>query len=154
MTTKIHYDDNIFYLDSMVKTVKSGLSLDIDPEYFIDKVIEDILFLDSALLRTFASLKANFYLIKRVEHLRGLLRTDRNFLDLIDSVLERKFAFSSHLEPFFEKFRVSRSEHLAASGDMKRLLEESREESSHGEDIISPAEFHFLLKEDENREET
>ncbi len=153
MTKKIHYDDNIFFLDTMIKTVKSGLSLDIDPEYFIDKVIEDLLFLDGTLLLIFSSLKGNLYLLKRAEYLRSLLRGEKNFLDLVDAILEKKIPFSEHLTPLFDKLRTLRAEHLQACQEMKRLLTESREEPYPGADVISPTEFHLLLKGDGNQEE-
>jgi hypothetical protein len=152
MTTKIHYDDNIFYLDSMVKTVKSGLSLDIDPEYFIDKVIEDILFLDSALLRTFASLKANFYLIKRGGTPAGPLRTDR--ISSISSIPS-----GTEIRLFLHLSRFSRN---SASPGANTSRPPGHEEAPGGipERVLPRRRHHlprgipFLLKEDENREET
>lgn len=152
MTTKIHYEDNIFYLGTLVKTVKTGLVLEIDPEYFIDKVLEDILFIDSAFARTYASIKSNSYLIKKTDYLRGLLREKRMFISLLEDILNGKVPFSAHLEPFFPKFRDSLSEHMRDAFEIKTHLDGPRDEIALGGDVISAAEFQFLLGEDERTE--
>lgn len=152
MTRKIHYDDNIFFLDTMLKTLKSGMSLDIDPEYFIDKIIDDLFFTEGSLLRIFSSLEENVYLLKRAAYLRSLLRAERNFLELLDAILDKKLAFSEHLLPFFDKLQTLRAAHKSIAQQMKHLLEESQEEPYPGTDIISPREFQLLLRGEENLE--
>ena len=59
MSVKVHYEDNLFFLHSILRTLESGLRLDIDPEYFKDKILEDIFFIDASLMRTFSALKEN-----------------------------------------------------------------------------------------------
>jgi hypothetical protein len=149
MTEKIHYEDNIFFLNSMVKTLKNGLSLDVDPEYFIDKVIEDVFFIDSTLARVFASLKENPYLIKRTDHLRSLLRVKKVFIDFLEEIFEGKLAFAVNLEPFFPKFRAARNEHIKDAAEIHALIDNPPPIEPSDDDIISAAEFQFLLKEDE-----
>lgn len=154
MTTKIHYEDNVFFLTSMIKTLKAGMSLDIDPEYFMDKVIEDIFFIDSALSRSFISLKSNPYLIKRAEHLRSLLRAKKIYIDFLTDILESKISFSAHLQPFLEKFTASRSEHIRDTGEIHAMLSEPPAENEADADIISSTEYRFLLEEDTPPDET
>jgi len=149
MSMKVHYEDNLFYLTILIKNLKTGLALDIDPEYFIDKIIEDIFFVDSSLVRSFNSLKANPHLIKRKEYLRALLRAKKVFIDFLEEVVNGKLAFSPNLEPFFPKFRNSLSEHIRDSSEIHALLEEPSATEEPENDIISPTEYQFLLEEDE-----
>ncbi len=149
MSMKVHYEDNLFYLTTLIKSLKTGLTLDIDPEYFIDKIIEDILFVDSSLVKSFNSLKANPHLIKRKEYLRALLRTKKVFIDLLEETVSGRLAFSPNLEPFFPKFRISLSEHIRDSSEIHALLDEQPATEEPENDIISPTEYQFLLEEDE-----
>jgi len=149
MSMKVHYEDNLFYLTTLIKNLKTGLTLDIDPEYFIDKIIEDILFVDSSLVKSFNSLKANPHLIKRKEYLRALLRTKKVFIDFLEETVNGKLAFSSNLEPFFPKFRFSLTEHIQDSSEIHALLEQPSAIEEPDGDVISPAEYQFLLEEDE-----
>jgi hypothetical protein len=136
----------------MIKTLKNGLSLDVDPEYFIDKVIEDVFFIDSTLARVFVSLKENPYLIKRTDHLRSLLRVKKVFIDFLEEVFEGKLVFSVNLEPFFPKFRAARNDHIRDTAEIHILIENPPASEQSDDDIISAAEFQFLLKEDEPEE--
>lgn len=149
MSVKVHYEDNLFYLSTLIKSLKAGLSLDIDPEYFIDQIVEDILFVDSTLVKSFNSLKANPHLIKRKEYLRVILRTKKVFIDFLEEIVEGRLAFSSNLEPFFPKFRASLNEHIRDISEIHALLDEPSASEGLDEDIISQTEYLFLLKEDE-----
>ena len=153
MTTKIHYGDNIFYLESLLKTIKNGLSLEIDPEYFTERIATDILFMGSALSRIYSSLKANSYLIKKNEYLRSLLRAKRDYVDLLDYILGKKIPFASGLEHCFPKFSVSRAEQIRNIEEIKIMIEtRHREEISQASDIISGEEFRILLNPAESQE--
>lgn len=148
MSIKIHYEDNLFFLIIHMKALKSGLALDIDSEYFIDKVIEDILFIDGMLAKTFTSLKGNTYLLKRSDYLRGLHRAKKAFIDFMNEIIEGKLAFSPNLTPFFPKFAAYRDEHLRDCSEILALLKEPVQEETAGGDVISGKEYEILLEND------
>ncbi|WP_455382657.1 hypothetical protein [Salinispira pacifica] len=148
MAAKTNFDDNIFFLNTIVKTLKAGISLDIDPEYFRDKLVEDIFFVDSGLSRIYAALKENHYLIKRAEYLRNLARAKRIFADFLTEVLESELPFASNLDTYFTKFRAARSEHLADVQEIHHLLDRPAHTEGEQEDIISHEEYKYLLQDD------
>ena len=146
MTTKINYENNIFYLQTILKTTKTGLALEIDGEYFREKITADIFFLASSLNALYASLKANTHLIKKNNYLRGLLRTKRDFAELLQNILEKKFPLASSLSAEFPKLRVCRAEQTRDIEEIKAHIENrSQNEGSPQSDVISSEEFRFLL---------
>ncbi|MDR1932813.1 MAG: hypothetical protein LBQ57_08345 [Spirochaetales bacterium] len=150
MAAKIHYDDNIFYAATLVKTLKNGFALEIDPEYFAEKIHEDLLFAGTALSRIYLSLKANAHLITRTEHLRSLLRAKRDFTGLLESILAKKTPFSVSLEANFPKLKICRAEQIRDIEEIKAHIENCRQEDSAVEhDVISGEEFRFLLTPEE-----
>jgi hypothetical protein len=147
MATKIHYEDNIFYLETLLKTVKKGISLQIDVEYFREKMLEDIFFLGSSLGRMYASLKTNSHLIKKTDYLRSLLRAKRDFTELVESILEKKLPLAASLEAGFPRLKICRAEQAQDIGEIRAHLENSaREEAACRSDVISGEEFRFLLR--------
>jgi Mg2+ and Co2+ transporter CorA len=153
MAAKTNFDDNIFFVNTIVKTLKAGISLDIDPEYFREKMVEDILFVDSSLSRIYAALKENEHLIKRAEYLRNLARAKRIYADFLTDVLEGNLTFSANLDGYFSKFRASRSENLADVQEIHHLLDRPGHPEAEQEDIISHEEYKYLLEDDEQAAE-
>ncbi|MFW6368486.1 MAG: hypothetical protein ACOCZ9_02000, partial [Spirochaetota bacterium] len=110
MAARINYEDNIFFLSSIIKSLHTGTSLEIDRDFFRDKIIEDIAFVHSTLTRLHKSLKDNVYLIKRAEYMRELTRAIRSFCDFLDTILENRTSFTDDLSDTFETFRRYRRE--------------------------------------------
>lgn len=152
MAARINYEDNIYYLDTLVSTIQTGLSLDIDPEYFRDKIVEDLFFVDRSLKRIFESLSENAFLIRRAEYLRSLLRVTRIYAEFLKQLLENKIEFAQHLEPYFLKLRAAEAEHQRTAGRIEEMLQVA-EPSEGDEDFVSQDEFRFLLQEDDSEDE-
>jgi len=90
MAEKIHYDNNFFFITAMIRTLDAAISLNIDAEYFADKVIEDILFIDSTIQKLYLSLTGNQYLIRRKIHLNSIMKLKKAFCRLLDKLLALK----------------------------------------------------------------
>jgi len=153
MAAKTNFEDNIFYLSTLVKSLKAGISLDIDPEYFREKMVEDILFVDSNLSRIYSALKEGVYLIKRNEYLRNLARAKRIFADFLTDTLEGGYSFASSLDQYSTKFRASRSEQLADIQAINHLLDQPLSENVEQGDIISRDEYRFLFQADDQSDD-
>jgi len=148
MAAKINYEDNIFFLNTLVSTLNTGLSLDIDPEYFRDKIVEDIFFVDVSLKKINASLNENSFLIRRPEYLRSLLRVVRIYNEFLSRLLNQELGFSDYLESYFLKLRAAASDHDKIAADIDEMLQ-TAEPLDGDEDFVSQDEFRFLLKEEE-----
>ncbi|MDR1316997.1 MAG: hypothetical protein LBK13_09010 [Spirochaetales bacterium] len=146
MSTKIHYSDNIFYLQTLVKTVRNGLSLEIDPEYFQDRLLEDILFLNVSLNKIYESLKANTYLIRKGDYLRSLLRAKRDFAEVLRNIAEKKLPGAECLQAGIAKLKSCEEQQQRDMKEIRGVIESSRAKGAGAEtDIISEEEFRFLF---------
>lgn len=148
MATRVNYDDNLFFVMTLTRALKSGLQLEIDPDYFRDKVVEDIFFIDRTLEQIYEALRTNTYLINRRDHLRELMRAKRNFADTLDAILESQMTFSEHLEPFRAKIAGAREQHVRDISDIQKSME-SREAETDQQTIVSQDEYRFLFQSDE-----
>lgn len=151
MATRVNYDDNLFFVMTLTRALRSGLQLDIDPDYFRDKVVEDVFFIDRTLEQIYEALRTNTFLINRRDHLRELMRAKRNFADTLDEVLESRAAFSEHLEPFRPKLAGAREQHVRDISDIQRMMESGASEADQGT-IVSQDEYRFLFQSDEDSE--
>lgn len=152
MPAKIHYEDNLFFLHSILRTVESGLRLDIDPHLFRDKVLEDVLFVDEMIQRLHASLRENEYVIRRTAYLRSLRRTAGAFLAFLDNLQSAPSILEQTLERFREKIESARSEHQSILREIDALLERV-EPDEETKNTVSSEEFGFLLAREITPEE-
>ncbi|TVR67608.1 MAG: hypothetical protein EA427_13180 [Spirochaetaceae bacterium] len=151
MPAKIHYEDNLFFLHSILRTVESGLRLDIDPGLFRDKILEDVLFVDVMILRLYASLRENDYLIRRTAYLRSLRRTTSSYLTFLDGLLGNPSLLESTLGRFQEKLESARQEHESVRREIDALLDRI-EPDEETQSIVSSEEYGFLLARESQTE--
>lgn len=151
MPQQVNYADDLYYIHTMVKSLKSGMNLDIDPDIFRDKITEDIFFIDSVFFRLLTSLKQNRRLIKRQEYLRMLLRALRGYGEFLSDAIEGTLPFSRHLAPLEEKFSAVRAHVQEISREIREILksEGGAEEVSS---MVSAEEYEFLLQQEEEEE--
>ena len=153
MATKVNYDDNLFYLISLTKVLSNGLKLELDSDYFRDKVLEDILFVDRTLEQIYEALRVNAYLINRKGHLRELMRAKRSFADLLDEVISGKGRFSHELSEYDSKLSSARTQHLSDLSDIQNTIEPGQV-SERSEDVVSQDEYRFLFRDEDDSTES
>jgi hypothetical protein len=84
MSKMIHYQDDLFSLSVLVKSLDLILSTETDPDFFAERVESDLGFLDRS-LKSFASiLEQNTLLIERPEYLKLLQRSVKSFIGVLD----------------------------------------------------------------------
>ncbi|THB63606.1 MAG: hypothetical protein D6B26_05870 [Spirochaetaceae bacterium] len=147
MSYKINYADTIFFLNQCIKHLQQGFNLEIDADFFRDKMLEDILFIDAGLARLYSGLRSNNYLISRQEHLRDLQRAMILFIDFIDSIIDHKCSFAPHLAHARVKLKACRLEQEKNRSDISMILTGTSIEDEC-EDTVSQDEFRFLLEQD------
>lgn len=147
MSAKIHYQDNLYYLHSLIKTLESGMKLDIDGEYFTEKIVEDLLFIDASLMQVFSSLKDNAVLVGRLGYLRALRRTVNAFIALLESIAAKALPFASSLTVYQEKIASTARGQQRARAEIDAILDNPAEQNQH-EELVSEQEFNGLLSDD------
>ncbi|GAB6091368.1 hypothetical protein [Spirochaeta dissipatitropha] len=145
MGYRINYEDNIFFINSQIKTLQKGLNLEIDPEYFRDKLIDDIFFIDACVVRLFQSLEDNPHLISRNQHLKDLQHTISMFCDFINGILQDKFRFAGQLQNARIKLQACLSDQQSRYDKIRSLIQ-SEQNLDEKEDTISQDELRHLLK--------
>ncbi len=144
MANKTNYEDNFFFFSTLIRDLAIGIKLDIDADMFRDKIIEDILFIDNGLMRMYTDLHDNKRLIRRMNYLRALLRTEHIFTDFLDTALDTSIPFSEYLEPYKSKLAVAKREHANISREIIQSLQST--EPGDDEDQVSQEEIEHLLE--------
>lgn len=144
MKNKIHYEDDLFFLNLQMKLLREGFQLQIDADFFLDKALEDIRFLDSCLGRLLAILKENDKLIRRAEYFYNLVKTENAFIDLLQDLLSDKLPFCENLVPYREDFTARLEAHRADVKEIRDLLKILTSEDEGREDVITQEEMSLL----------
>tara|TARA_B100000614_G_scaffold140152_1_gene124594 strand:- start:994 stop:1485 length:492 start_codon:yes stop_codon:yes gene_type:complete len=152
MASKVHYEDNLFFLHSILRTVESGLRLDVDAEYFRDKVLEDVFFIDATLMRMFSSLKENPYLINRASYLRSLRRTVVAFSDFLEQFARGDLGFSDAVSAYSERLTTAQHAHHQVRKEIDLILDQEDPDEETAS-VVSSQEYGFLLASDEENED-
>lgn len=153
MAIKINYEDDVFLLQTMIKTLKTAIQLEVDAELFRDRMIEDIHFIHTTVQRLYRTLQENPHLMRRDEYLRSIMQTKVNFIEVLHACLDTDTPQYVHLAAYAGRVHSHRSEHLQDVEDIRSLLQRSDPADSHHEDVVSPEEFLSLLQRDEDEAE-
>jgi hypothetical protein len=144
----IHYDDSIFFLADMIKTLKNGLSLDIHSDFFIDRIVSDIEFIHNLLHTIAGLLKGNTQILGREDSLRHLSKTTRAFVSVLTALKEGKIGNSLDLSPFFPLYDTMIDSYKPVLSDIRVILTEA-DDSDGNTELVSQEEFKFLLMTEE-----
>ena len=148
MKNKIHFEDDLFFFNLQMKLLKEGFQLTIDSDYFLDKVIADLRFVDSGLGKIFSTLKENSNLIRRSEYFHNLVKVESVFVDLLEEILTQKYAFCEFMVSFFPELRQRQEAHRQDLAEIRGLQRIATNEEEDKEDFITADEMHLLTKPD------
>jgi len=153
MKAKIHYEEDLFYLNLQMKGLREGLQLHIDADYFQDKMLADLRFVDATLDKIFSTLKENANLIRRAEYLYNLVKVEGAYLELIDDVLGGVGELREALAPYQAELLQRRESHEGDVQEIRTLLRLVSQEEER-EDVITADELSLLTRPDEPGERT
>lgn len=94
MNKRINFEDNIFILLMRIRMIRDIITLDADPELFIEKTLDDIYFIDHILRNLLGYLQGNSRLIEREELLEHLSETEWQFSQVLSDLLDHEGDFS------------------------------------------------------------
>ena len=152
MEDTIYYDENLFYINDIINTISRGLRLDLEPDLFIDKFVDDILFVEHALSMLYSSLSNNKNLVNKSEHLRRFMRSKRRFSEVLESITESSRGFSLRISPFYAKFRDIAEGQREQLLEMREALYATTTPDELQPDVVSEQEIMFLLSEERSGE--
>jgi len=145
MTRKINYEDDIFSLGLQIRCLQDILKLEIDPEFFRERILGDITWADSMIARVYQSLVASSLFVKRQEHLREIQKLKRSFIDAIDNLLAKRVPFAQYVTDSSERLRAIRDSHEKDIAEIRELVAGRSQGAPEEEHIVSAEELRFLM---------
>ena len=145
MNKRVNFEDSLFILMMRIRMIRDIITLDGDPELFLEKTLDDIYFADHTLKILLEYLQENHYLIERVELLEYLSELEWQFSQILQQLLEHNGNFSIREIPSVrEKLSACRNN----SRERQRTAESLRPagNSQSGEPVVSSDELTELLK--------
>jgi hypothetical protein len=144
MDKRINFEDSIFILNVRIRMIQDMFILDAEPGLFLNKTMEDLVFIDLCHESLLSSLKDNDRLIERDEQLYNLAESERIFCELLFELSHEKTAFSSALD---QNMRETVSAILNRSLERRRSIGDviAASKKSNVEPVVSYDELHELL---------
>ena len=143
MTTRIHFNDNVFLIQSQLQSLKHGLYSEVDPQFFLDKLLDDFFFIDSTLIQLYKTLQNNSYLVQKKEYLRTLLHCKQEFLSLAHTLVSGSCNFSQHCKPYMNKIHNTIQNQEKEYEEIRSFFSNEQEEID--ELGLSSTEYEMLL---------
>jgi hypothetical protein len=124
--------------------VQDTVTLDADPELFLEKTLDDIYFIDHTLRILLEYLEQNLQLFERDEHLEQLSNLDNQFSRLLQEIISHNGSFSIREIPSLGEKLVSLRnislERQTSAGNLSSSVE------NDNTPIVSTEEITELLK--------
>ena len=146
MNKRVNFEDNIFILLMRIRMIRDAITLDADPELFLEKTLDDISFTDQTLKILLEYLMENSRLIEREDLLDQFSEAERHFSQVIQNLLNHEGSISIQEIPAIrEKLIIMRSASLERrkTAENQGSLESNTSSSSP---IVSSDELTELLK--------
>ena len=145
MNKRVNFEDNIFILMVRIRMIRDIITLDADPELFLEKTLDDIDFTDHTLGILLGYLRENSRLIEREELLEHLSELEWQFSQILQKLLDHDGNISVNDIPSInEKLTAFRNN----SAERRKSIENLKptDDSRSGEPIVSSDELTELLK--------
>ena len=146
MSQMIHYQDDLFALSVLVKSLDLMLSTEADPDFFADRVSKDLDFLNASLQSFGSLLEQNSLLLERAEYLKLLERTTKAFISVLERLHGSAYPRAGAFAPEGSPVASMAAQQKALLGRTGELLRSSLAEESET-DLVSQNELSELLKE-------
>ena len=145
MNKQIHFEDNIFILMMRLRMIRDIITLDADPELFLEKTLDDIYFADHTLKILLRHLQENPRLIEREEVLEQLSELEWEFSQVLRELIDHSGNISVREIPSIrEKLTILQENSRERRKTAQNLSPLGG--SMPGETVVSPDELNELLK--------
>jgi len=146
MSQMIHYQDDIFGLSVLTKSLDLILSTDADPEYFSARIGADLDFLDKSLGAFCQLLDQNSLLIERAEYLKLLERTIKTYIGILGRLEGSGYPRAQDFADDGAKLAAVAARQKELLGKVSALLATSLSGEAET-DLVSQDELSELLRE-------
>jgi len=145
MNKRVNFEDSLFILMMRIRMIRDSITLDADPELFLEKTLDDIDFADHTLRILLEYLQENHYLIEWAELLEHLSGVEWQFSQVLQELLNHDGRISVREIPSIkEKISACRNSSLERQRTTEGLSPAGSSQS--GEPVVSSDELTELLK--------
>jgi len=145
MNKRVNFEDSLFILMMRIRMIRDIITLDADPELFLEKILDDIYFTEHTLRVLLDYLEENHCLIERVELLEQHSELEWQFSRVLHELLEHNGNLCIREIPSVkEKILSCRNSSLERQRAVERLS--PAEGSQSASPIVSSDELAELLK--------
>ena len=144
MNKQIHFEDNIFILMIRLRMIRDVITLNADPELFLEKTLDDIYFADHTLKILLRHLQENPRLIEREEVLEHLAELEWEFSLVLKEMLKNSGNISIQEIPSIREKLLALEENSRERRKTAQNLGPIN--SMPDETVVSPDELNELLK--------
>ena len=145
MNKQVRFEDNLFILMIRLRMNRDVITLNADPELFLEKTLDDICFIDHVLRNLLEYLQESSRLIEREEFIEYFSDAERQFSRIIKDILDHDGNLSIQEIPSLrEKLEAFRN-----SSEERQNIAESlnpAEDDRGAEPVVSSDELTELLK--------
>ncbi|MHC6204405.1 hypothetical protein ACYULU_14600 [Breznakiellaceae bacterium SP9] len=103
MNKRINFENNIFILNVRIRLLKDMLSVDTDPDIFLDKTIDDIYFINTTMDILLDNLVKNKHLIERDTQFDNLSELEWQYSQVLNGFLSGNGVIPSMIALQFQK---------------------------------------------------
>jgi hypothetical protein len=99
MKKSINFEDNTFIINIRIRLIRDMLLLDVDPDLFLEKTLDDVEFINRTLSILLEQLVTNDHYLDRNEQLHNLYDTEQRFQEVLSefSRWEQNFGGSARV---------------------------------------------------------
>lgn len=145
MTRRINYEDDIFSLALQVRCLRDMLRLEIDPEFFRERIVGDLAYLDATIGRVYAGLNASPSFVGRQDHLKEVQKLKRAFAEALGEILQKRSPFAPYLLDRFDGIQEMQAAHLRDAAEIRAVLSGQAPGPQEDEHMVSAEELKILF---------
>jgi hypothetical protein len=142
MNKHINFEDNIFILNARIRMIHDTLTIEADPELFLEKTLDDLEFISGVLDTLLANLIENVRLIERAGEFNNLSDLEWQFDQLLTRFCNGQDGISAAHPDIRKKLLPLKSKSTAR----RKAIDGSRGSGEQAEPVVSSDELSELLK--------
>lgn len=148
MAKRIHFEDNIFFINLLIRSIRDAGQLELDPELFMLKLMDDLRFVDRILNTLLAELLANSRLLERQEQLVNIAETEERYMAVLNTIVNGHGYWARDLGPLVEDIELIKQ---SSRKRCSTILAETAVAPNRDEDqaVVSSFELNELLRGDD-----
>lgn len=145
MSKMIHYQDDLFSISVLVRSLDLMLATEADPEYFSERVASELVFIAKSLSAFGELLEQNSLLIERAECLKLLQRNVKAFVGILDRLSGSGYPHAEAFSGGSPRLAELAAQQKALLAKLSEALSSSLSDDAET-DLVSQDEMSELLK--------